>query len=241
MKSNTPALQDSITPVSAWLARIGYFLLAAVPVIMLTKELSARKFPGRFIYPDYFGLSKFLFHLQEALLVGLIIALVGALAARLTNHRVRFAIYFPVSLWVAWLFVWAIVRATFMMQLSPRYAIALLIQPSAISGVGLERSFFYTVVAISFAVIFAMSIAGAFASRRVGIQYAGRIALLFLGLFLMVHVPVRAYVAYHVNRGQHAVLALDDWSPVTLRSEYLVPKLRAHPGLCGMDQAFASA
>jgi membrane-anchored protein YejM (alkaline phosphatase superfamily) len=213
--------------MAAWPARIGFFLLPALPVFMLTKELSARRFPGRFIYPDYFGFFKFLFHLQEGLLVGLIVAVAGLAAARIANRWVRFAIYFPVSLWVAWLVVWAIVRAAFTMELSPRYAIALLIQPSAISGVGLERTFFYTVIAISFGLIFAMSILGTWLSRRVTVPVAHRVALLLLILFLFVHVPVRAYIVYHVNRERHAVLALDDWSPVALRSEYLIPGIRA--------------
>ena len=226
-ESGTPTLQYSNTPTSGWFGKISYLLLAFLPVIILTKELSARKFPGRFIYPDYFGLFKFLFHLQEALLVGLVVALAGMLVARITNRWLRFAIYCPIWLWVIWLCVWAMVRARFMMQLSPRYVISLLVQPSAITGVGLQPSFFYTVVGTSFAIIFAMAIVGAFLSRRVGTQYAGRVALLSLGIFVLVHVPVRAYVALHINRGQYAVLALDDWSPITLRSEYLFPGLRA--------------
>ena len=225
-QSGTPTSQDSNTPTPGWLARISYFLLLVLPVILLTKELSARRFPGQFFYPDYFGLFKFLYHLQEALLIGMIVAFTGILAARVPSRLLRFACYLPISTWVVWLVVWAIVRAAFMMELSPQYVIELLVRPTSIHAVGLSPSSFYPVLIVSVAIVITISVAGVYLSRRITVRFADAVALFFLGVFLVVHVPVRAYVAYHVNRGQHAVLGLDDWSPISLRTEYVMPGLR---------------
>src|SRR4051812_19498833 len=96
-----------------WFARIGYFLLSAVPVFLLIRQLAARQMPGRYIYPPHFTRWKLFYHVQEALLVGLIIAAVGLIVCCIRNRGVRFAIFIPLSLWIGWLYVWAIVRAAF--------------------------------------------------------------------------------------------------------------------------------
>src|SRR4051794_20386237 len=91
----SPPLRHSTTPLRAWFARIGYVLLGAVPVFLLIRELAARKIPGRYIYPEQFDRFKLLYHVQEGLLVGLIIAVVGLIAVQLRSRWNRFAIYFP--------------------------------------------------------------------------------------------------------------------------------------------------
>ena len=219
-------MADSITPVRYWLSRIGYLALGVLPVSLLVRELLARKFPGRYVQPPHFYEFTFLYHLQEGLLVLLIIFLVGWLAAHVPASVLRFAIYFPLSLWLAWLVVWAMVRSAFTMELPPRYAIALLRDPTAISGVGLDRSFFYPSVGVAVAVMFAMSIAGSYLSRRVSGRFSLVTLISAVILFLAVHLPVRAYVMHHSNQNQQAVRALDDWSPIAVRSEEFIPGLQ---------------
>jgi membrane-anchored protein YejM (alkaline phosphatase superfamily) len=222
--------------MSAWRVRLGYLLFLIAPVAILTKALASKRFPGWFIYPDYFGLFKFLFHLQEALLVGLIVAAIALLTTRVARVWLRFLVYLPISLAVVWFIVWAAVRAAFTIELSPSYAAQILIDPSSVRAVGLSPTLFYPEVALLFLVIFAVAAAGEYLSGRIGIPFANRVALLFLGIFLLVHIPVRAYVAYHVNCGQRAVLALDDWTPLALRTEYLLPGLREHrPALPNLE------
>ena len=94
-----------------WAARIGYLSLSILPIVLLTKELSARRFPGRFVYPHHFYLFAFLFHWQEGLFVGLVVAFIGLVAVRVANRWLRFAIYFPIIFWTMWLVIWASVRS----------------------------------------------------------------------------------------------------------------------------------
>ena len=209
-----------------WAARLGYLFVSVLPIVLLTKELSARRLPGRFVYPDYFYLFALLFHLQEGLFVGLTLTLVGLIAVRLANHWLRFAIYFPIVFWIVWLVTWASVRSRLAFQISPSYALALVTHPGAIDAVGLQRVPFYAVVVFSVALMIAVSIFGAWLTRLIRPGFASFCAVLVLAIFLAVHVPVRAYVTHHVNRGQYAVLALDDWAAFPLRTEYLIPAAR---------------
>jgi len=210
-----------------WAARIGYLSLSILPIVLLTKELSARRFPGRFVYPQHFYLFATLFHWQEGLFVGLVVALIGLVAVRVANRWLRFAIYFPIIFWTMWLVIWASVRSRLAFQISPRYAVALLMHPSAIDAVGIDRTTFYAVVVGSIALIIVLSILGTWLTRLITARFASFCAVLMLAIFLAVHVPVRAYVTHHVNRGQYAVLALDDWAAFPSRTEYLVPGARA--------------
>lgn len=213
--------------VAALWPRIAYWLLPVLPVPILIRELSAKKFPIHLGFAPHFRNFLTLFHYQEALFVALILAVIGLVAARLSIRWIRFTIYLPITLWAVWITFWAFVRARFMIQLSPRYALDVLIHPSAVAGVGLNPAWFYPEVAILFAIIFGLAFAGAWLSGKITTRFALRVALIYLALFLIVHIPVRAYVVHYVNRGQRAVMAMDDWTPLPLRTEFLIPGLRA--------------
>ena len=124
-----------------WAARLGYLFVSVLPIVLLTKELSARRLPGRFVYPDYFYLFALLFHLQEGLFVGLTLTLVGLIAVRLANHWLRFAIYFPIVFWIVWLVIWASVRS--------RLALAFLISSPRQSVRARDRSVLRTFHAVA--------------------------------------------------------------------------------------------
>ncbi len=210
-----------------WGIRAAYVALLVSPVPLLFHYLSASKFPGGFIYPPHFRRYNSLFHYQEALFVALIIAAIGLITARLPNRWLRFAIYAPLFLWAVWLTIWAFVRSAFMIQLSPWYALDLLIHPSAIAGVGVNPAVFYPETVGFFALVFALAAAGSWLSRKITIRFATWTAVLYFAIFLCAHIPARAYIVHHVNRGQQAVMEMDDWTPLPLRTEFLLPGLRA--------------
>ncbi|MDP9003621.1 MAG: sulfatase-like hydrolase/transferase [Verrucomicrobiota bacterium] len=63
-------------------------------------------------------------------------------------------------------------------------------------------------------------------AQRVDLPVRRRTFLLLVATFAAVHLAVRTYFVYHLNRNHYVVLAYDDCAPFPLRSEQLVPGLQ---------------
>ena len=97
--------------------------------------------------------------------------------------------------------------------------------PQSIAEVGLRVAEFVSTVigAIAIAVLAAISLA---LVSRVTQKTRGLWSIALLIAFLFIHLPVRAYCFYQMDRNQAAVLAYDDCVACPLRSETLIPHLR---------------
>lgn len=193
---------------------------------LLIRELALKRFPIHLGSAPNFKVFLFLSHIQEGLFVALILAAAGWIAGRMRNGWLRFLIHLPVLVGAVWLTVWALVRAEFSVLLSPRYVLDVCLHPPMVVGAGLDPVLFYPEVTGICVFVIVLAVAGTWLSGKIPSRFAGWVALAYLAFFLAVHLPVRAYVTYYTNRSNRSVLAMDDWSPLPLRSESLIPGLR---------------
>lgn len=209
------------------LARIGYgaWLLgiAGLTVIALA---GSRTFAGHYARPELFRFFRALFYAQQGLFVALLVALAVWLGLRLRGRLARAALLLlPLAL-LAWLAVWSIVHARFGIRLSLDYLSELLGTRGSATAVGLSSGEFVRLSLVTLLLIGGLAAAIERSSRAAGSGFIRRAAVLCGLLFLPLHLAARTYVAYHIAHNQRAVLALDDGSPLPLRSEALIPGLR---------------
>jgi hypothetical protein len=121
---------------------------------------------------------------------------------------------------------WGLVHRAFGIELSLGSVIDLFAHPQSIAEVGFTTAEFVSTVigAIAIAVLLA-AISLALVSR-VTQKTRGLWSVALLIAFLFIHLPVRAYCLYQIDRNQAAVLAYDDCVACPLRSETLIPHLR---------------
>lgn len=213
-------------------ARFGPILYAAslvlIAVLTIVALAGSRTFQGHYVRPGFFRTARALFYLQQGLFVAGLAALGGWLAGRVSSVVVRCLLFVPALALLVWLLLWGSVYSRFGIRLSLGYLAELLTQPGSMTAVGLTSSEFAWLSLIGLLTIVLLAIGIERAARASGQAVARRAAILCGLSFVPVHVPVRTYLAYHVSHNQRAALALDDATPLPLRSEAVVPHLRRH-------------
>lgn len=209
--------------------------LGAIIALVITALVASRTFAGHYTRPAFFRTFRVLFYLQQGLFVGLLVAGAAPLSARLRSGALRTALYLLATACVAWLCIWGAVHARFGIRLSLDYLWELVTVPGSITAVGLKPVEFAWLAGLILLGVTLLAVLGERLARAVGALFTRRAALLLLLLFLPLHLAVRADFTYQIAHNQRAVLALDDASPLPLRSEYLIPGLprdrRALPNL----------
>lgn len=173
--------------------------------------------------------------------MGAVLALLLFIVPRICQPRIIAApTYFAFYLWFLWILVWNLVHRFYGIELSLATVTDLAVHWQAVAEVGFSGAEFISIW------VGALSIAGALSA--LSLVLACRVEnrqrkLWFIGLlvaFLLVHIPVRTYCVYEINRNQPAVLAYDDCVAFALRSESLIPGLRsarlATPDLASLEE-----
>ena len=214
-----------MTPVprsTGWRVLYALLLLALITLAAVFLRWSMA-FTGEFTRPPAFDVARSGFYLQLGLLAGVALAAVGLFVERLRNPLLQSSLFLPAVAWAGWLVGWGFVHAQFGIRLSLGEVWALLTEPSTIASVGLTPARLYGMSGAILVALSAVAAALAFTAIRSGARFRRQAFLALLLLFLSVHLAVRGYFAYHIARGQRAILALDEATPVALRSETLIP------------------
>lgn len=197
-------------------ARYVELLVAVGTILTALKVLNVF---GGIVPPVWFNFIRWLFHFQFGLfgcatLATLLYALPYSRFPALLRVLALTAFY----LWFIWLILWVLVRRAFGIELSFETVVELFTNRSAIAAVGLGAMEFIGGVTIlsSLAALLA-TVSDRIAGRaRPSIRRKG--FLIFAGLFLLVHLPVRAYIVRTQRSGQ-AFLTYHDCVPAFLRVE----------------------
>jgi uncharacterized protein len=208
-------------------ARVCYVVwLMAIAALSVTALAGSRTFAGHYARPELFRFFRTLFYAQQGLFVALLVALAGWLGLRLPGRLARAALYLlPLAL-LAWLAIWGIVHARFGIRLSLDYLGELLSTRGSATAVGLGSAELIRLSLITLLLIGGLAAAIEWTSHSAGAVFVRRAAVVSGLLFLPPHLAARTWVAYHIAHNQRAVLALDDGSPLPLRSEALIPGVR---------------
>lgn len=205
--------------------RYGIFLVGVVA--LGTTSAALVRIRSGFVYPPFFDLFRASFFLQYGFFAGAILATLLALASRFHLPRViQWLSYFVFHVCLLWILSWGLVHRAFGIELSLGSVMDLFAHPQSIAEVGFTSAEFVSTVigAIAIAVLLA-AISLALVSR-VTLKTRGLWSVALLIAFLFIHLPVRAYCLYQIDRNQAAVLAYDDCVACPLRSETLIPHLR---------------
>ncbi|HEY9383821.1 MAG TPA: sulfatase-like hydrolase/transferase [Gemmatimonadales bacterium] len=201
-------------------------LLAGLIGVVILALVGSRTFAGHYARPPLYRTFRVLFYLQQGLFVAVLVAAAGPLSARLRSRILRTAVFLVATACVVWLGIWGVVHARFGIRLSLDYLWELFTTSGGSTAVGLAPREFAGAVGVILLGTTLLAMAGERLARRSGPEFCRRVTLVLLLGFLPLHLAVRADFTYQIGRNQRAILALDDASPLPLRSEYLIPGLR---------------
>jgi hypothetical protein len=204
-----------------------YLALVFAVTGLIAFSLMLVRVRGGFAYPPVFSLFEYLFPIQFGLLAGAILA---ALLYLLPDSRLPWAVrslfFATFYLLFLWVFVWGLVQRALGIELTLGTIRELFTSRAQLAAVGLGSLEWGLVFGVSFIIVTALT---AF-SNKLGYLADGRlrrrVCLVLIASFAIVHVVVRTYFVYHLNRHHYVVLAYDDCAPFPLRSEQLVTGLR---------------
>jgi uncharacterized protein len=201
--------------------------LLAFVILFLVACVAGSRMAGFYVRPPFFLAFRALFYLEQGLLAGVVLAALGHGLASLRVPRgaqyICFAAFFAAFTWFC---AWGLVRTLFAFELTAGYVRALIGDAGAIQEVGLGVWQFGLIVGGCGVFVAAMSAIAVAAFARAESRRRRRMLVSLLAAFLLVHVPVQTYFTYHINRDQHAVMALEDGMLFCLHSERLAPGLR---------------
>ncbi|MBV9007554.1 MAG: sulfatase-like hydrolase/transferase [Verrucomicrobia bacterium] len=200
-------------------------LLAGVGGVAIAAAVSVKIRSG-FVYPAFFDCFRALFFAQQGLFpAAVLVTAVAILPRNGIGRTLSFVGYFVFFLWLFWLLIWAVVHRVYGIELTFSIVIELLTNWSSIREVGLTPAEFWSAVAGACVIAAAMALLTAAIARRTSPRQRFTSFCFVALLFLALHLPVRAYIAFEEKRNQPAVLAYDDCVAVPLRSEELLPWL----------------
>lgn len=204
-----------------------YLFLAGLTGILLC-FLSLIHVRGAYHFPPGFGFFRRLFYVQYALfivamLTGIVFVFRGTGVVRRTRWAVLAVFYFCFS----WVVLWCLVHRTFGIELTPALIIQTVFNAAPISEMGVARDELVTVFGLTGVVMLVgTAITGAI-TRRAGPASIRNAFIAVAGAFLIVHAAVRIYFAWQIAHRDYAALAYDDAVPFPLRTERLIPGVRA--------------
>lgn len=111
----------------------------------------------------------------------------------------------------------------FGIELIPALLVDIVISQAPISEMGVTATEFAITLVLAFAIIATLTVVTERIANRHPQTTRKRSALIFAGLFLVFHIPVRAYMVHYLNQNNYAILAYDDSVPFSLRTEKLFP------------------
>jgi hypothetical protein len=178
---------------------------------------------GGFAYPPLFSLFEYLFPIQFGLLGGAVLA---ALLYLLPHSRLPWAlrslVFAAFYLLFVWVLVWGLVQRAFGIELTLGTIRELFTSRAQLAAVGLGTLEWGLATGISFVILSALTVLSNKLGHRTGGRLRRRVCLVLIASFAIVHLVVRVYFVYNLNRNHYVVLAYDDCAPFPLRTEQLV-------------------
>jgi membrane-anchored protein YejM (alkaline phosphatase superfamily) len=157
-------------------------------------------------------------------------AVLAALLYLLPHSRlpwfVRSLLFATFYLLFVWVLVWGLVQRAFGIELTLGTIRELFTSRAQVARVGLGALEWGLAIGLSFVIVSALTVLSNKLGNRTDGRLRRRVCLVLIASFATVHLTVRAYFVYHLNRNHYVVLAYDDCAPFPLRSEQLVPRLR---------------
>ncbi len=207
--------------------RAGYAALLGFMVVVAALSLAlSRSYSGHFATPPLFLAARVLFFVQQGLFIGLVLSVVVLLVQAVPSAAARCAVVVLPVYWAIWLTIWGLVHAVFGIRLSLGYIWELLSNPASLHAAGLKP----VRLLLSLGVLALMGAAIAFllqrSARTAGTGFQRTVVVVLLLGFLPIHFAVRGYVVHYAIAGDRAVLALDEATPLGLRTEFLLPGIR---------------
>jgi membrane-anchored protein YejM (alkaline phosphatase superfamily) len=182
---------------------------------------------GGFAYPPFFALFAKLFQIQFGLLgAAALAALLFLLPLSRLPRFVRWLLFATFYVLFAWVLVWGLVQRAFGIELTLGTIRELFTSRAQLAAVGLGPLEWGLAGAVVVILVSVLTVLSERFGHHVDVRLRRRTVLLLLAAFAVVHVAVRCYFVYHLNRKHYVVLAYDDCAPFPLRSEQLVPGLR---------------
>jgi uncharacterized protein len=223
------------------LSGLGYGAFLLGLTVLGTVASALIRIRSGFAYPRFFDAFRALFFVEHGIFIGAVLALLLFVVPRIRlPHIVAASVYFIFYLWFLWIAVWNVVHRFYGIELSFATVTDLAVHSQAVAEVGFSGLEFISILAGALTIAGALSalslaLAGRVENRQRKLWFVG-----LFGVFLLVHIPVRAYCVYEINRNQPAVLAYDDCVAFALRSELLIPGLRsariATPDLASVEK-----
>ena len=216
----------STSKTRRWLWAVAYVAFVLAVAGLFEASLNLVRVRGGFTYPPAFQLFRALFYVQFGLFGGV---LVSGLLYLLPRERVplivRTLIFFTFFFWGVWLFIWGLVQRSYGVILTGDVVFELFTNPVAAAAMGLESREFAWIATCSLSLVALLTTVSLVLAPRVEAKVRRTVFFCAIALFLIFHIPVRAYFVYNINRDKHVVLVYDDCAPFPLRTERLVPGL----------------
>lgn len=217
----------STSKTARWLWALAYVAFVLAVAGLFEASLNLVRVRGGFTYPPGFQLFRALFYVQFGLFGGLLVsALLYLLHRERVSLIVRALIFFAFHFWACWLFVWGLVQRSYGVILTGDVVFELFTNPVAATAMGLETREFVWIATCSLSLVAALTAVSLALGPRVEPRLRRTVLFCAIALFLVFHIPVRAYFVHNINRDNHVVLVYDDCAPFPLRSERLIPGLR---------------
>lgn len=215
--------------MSLKISKILYFVFIIFIIGLLMISLGLSNLKGDFIRPQMFLMFRVMLYFQQGLLFATLFAFIGYIITKIKlkqgKFTIAFILYFIVLAWFVLFVVWGLLRGQYGIEFTLSFVIATLADPESISGAGLSPYLIYSLFIIAGILVFLLSkLSISFLSFEN--SFHKKILLTMLVVLIPVHVAIRTYFTYHINRDQYAVMALDDYIPYSLKSELLIPGLR---------------
>jgi membrane-anchored protein YejM (alkaline phosphatase superfamily) len=211
-------------PAPGW-TYFGFILAVSALLLLFLGFIHVR---GAYTFPPGFSIFRRLFYVQYALFVGAVLAALLDLfqpdRVHWLGRRCAFAVFYFCFLWIV---LWSLVHRTFGIELTPGFVIDIITNRAPISEMGVTSAELAVTLTASFALAVLLSLTTDLLTRRYDGSVRRRGWLIFMGLFVLVHVPVRAFFVYHLDHNDYATLAYDDCVPFSLRTERLLPWSRS--------------
>ncbi len=213
-------LQRSVSPQPSRTVSAARYLELLLAIGIILTALNALHVFGGVVGRGWFRLLTSLLHLQFGLYGCALLATLLFVLPRLRLPAfVRIAAFAAFFIWLQWVLLWVLVRRAFGIELSTDIVWELFTNRAAIAAVGLEESEF----ALALIAIVTIGASLGFASDRIARGTSRTLlrrgCITCVALFLLLHLPLRAFARYHAAAKDQPIVVYHDYVPALLHFE----------------------
>jgi glucan phosphoethanolaminetransferase (alkaline phosphatase superfamily) len=175
---------------------------------------------GGVVDRGWFTVLRLLLHLQVGLFGGAVLTTLLYLPGKLRLPSfLRIALLASFFIWLIWIILWVLVRRAFGIELSTDIVWELFTNRNAVAAVGLGDMEFIVSVAVLLGLAGVLSAGGDLIARRSAQKLLGLGCLVFVGAFVLLHLPLRLHALQKSRSNERAIVAYHDYVPSLLRVE----------------------